>query len=134
MPDVPTFIRRNAAKITPLVVEDLMRKLPLMKVEFAQINAPKFPHLVDQLEFLVDVVEDFGDGEANDLPYFAVAEAAFAIIFAHKMFDLIPDPESNKKYDDDSDIVRTVLMQYEVQFEEYAKRTKHDWSKITSEP
>jgi hypothetical protein len=48
----------RAAHVTPRVIENVVRHLPLWKVEFTQINAPKFPHLVDQLEFLADAVED----------------------------------------------------------------------------
>jgi hypothetical protein len=36
----------------------VLRQLPQWKLEFTQIRAPQFPHLVDQLEFLANGVED----------------------------------------------------------------------------
>ena len=33
--------------------------LPISLSEFAEIDAPKFPHLAEQLEFLADVVEEY---------------------------------------------------------------------------
>ena len=50
------IIEDNHSFIDSLKV--MLRDLPLWKVEFTQIHAPKFPHLVDQLEFLADVVEE----------------------------------------------------------------------------
>ena len=54
-------------------MKNLLHRLPLLKAEFTQIHAPKFPHLVDQLEFLADVVEDFAEGAYQDIPYTAAA-------------------------------------------------------------
>ena len=58
MSEIADFVNHGASYITPVVVEKVLRELPLWKVEFTQINEPKFPHLVDQLEFLADIVED----------------------------------------------------------------------------
>ena len=58
MSEIVHFVHHGASLITPKVAEDLLRELPLLKVEFAQINAPKFPHLVNQLEFLADAMEE----------------------------------------------------------------------------
>ena len=49
-----------------------LRQLPQWKLEFTQINAPLFPHLVDQLEFLADAVEDVLEGAYKELPYSAL--------------------------------------------------------------
>jgi len=72
------YVNHGASLITARVVENVLRQLPLWKVEFTQINAPKFPHLVDQLEFLADAVEDFAEGAYKDIPYYAVPQAVFA--------------------------------------------------------
>ncbi|MEM9444608.1 MAG: hypothetical protein AAGA18_04570 [Verrucomicrobiota bacterium] len=134
MAEIANFVHRNAMKITPKILDNIMRELPLLKAEFTQINAPKFPHLVDQLEFLADAVEDFAEGQVKDLPYFAIAEAAFAMIYAHRMMDLIPDTTAEYGYADDSAVVRSVLIRYQSEFQVYAVTTDHDWSKITDEP
>jgi uncharacterized membrane protein YkvA (DUF1232 family) len=128
------FVDHGASLVTPAVVEKLLRHLPLWKVEFTQINAPRFPHLVDQLEFLADAVEDAAEGAYKDLPYYATAQAVFALTYAHKKVDIIPDliPDSGRA--DDSSVVRAVLIRNEKAFARYAAEQGLDWSRITSQP
>ena len=134
MPEVLKFVHNGASKITPQILAGVHHKLPLLKVEFTQINAPKYPHLVDQLEFLADVVEDYAENADKELPYFAIASAVFALIYAHRQFDLIPDDVPELGHADDSSVVRAVLMEYERAFESYAARHGMKWSKITVKP
>ncbi|MBK9140703.1 MAG: hypothetical protein IPM17_18450 [Verrucomicrobia bacterium] len=134
MSEIAAYVNHNAALVTPAVVESLLRKLPLWRAEFVQINAPTFPHLVTQLEFLTEAVEDFAEGAYKDLPYVAFAAAVFALTYAHKKVDLIPDHFSKMGRADDSSIVRAVLIQHEHAFAKYAAHRKLDWSRITSEP
>jgi len=134
MSDIVDFVHHGAAYITPAFLDKMLAQLPLWKAEFTQIDAPKYPHLVDQLEFLADVVEDFAEGVYTDLPFVAMAEAVFALTYAHKKVDLIPDSIPNLGRADDSSIVRAVLIQYERFFSAYAKKQKIDWDGITSKP
>jgi uncharacterized membrane protein YkvA (DUF1232 family) len=134
MSDLREFVKSNAARVTPAVVKNLLRKLPLLKAEFTQFRAPQFPHLIDQLEFLADVVEDFAEAADLDIPYFTVAQAAFAILYAHKHADLLPGNLPELGHADDSVVVRWVLMQHEKDFAAYAARHGMDWKKITSQP
>ena len=89
---------------------------------------------MDQLEFLADAVEDTAEGIYKDLPYFAVAEAVFALLYAHKKVGIIPDSVLNLGRADDSSIVRAVLIQNEKAFAIYAAAQHLDWSKVTSAP
>jgi uncharacterized membrane protein YkvA (DUF1232 family) len=134
MSEFAEYVNHGASLITPRVVEQVLRHLPLWKIEFTQINAPKFPHLVDQLEFLADAVEDFAEGAYKDLPFCAVAQAVFAITYAHKKVDVIPDLIPNLGRADDSSVVRAVLIQNEKWFAKYASVMGFNWSKITSNP
>jgi uncharacterized membrane protein YkvA (DUF1232 family) len=134
MSEIAKFVHSGAAKITPQVLHGVHKKLPLLKVEFATIHAHQFPHLVDQLEFLADVVEDFAEGEGNDLPFVAVANATFALIYAHRQLDLIPDSVPEFGRADDSGVVRTVLVEHEKAFAAYAAKRGVKWSKITLQP
>lgn len=134
MSEFVDYVNHGAAQITPRIMEQVMRQLPLWKVEFTQITAPKFPHLVDQLEFLADAVEDFSEGAYKDLPYVAVAQAVFALTYAHKKVDVLPDIMPNVGRADDSSVVRAVLLQNERAFAQYAASTKHNWNRITSKP
>jgi uncharacterized membrane protein YkvA (DUF1232 family) len=134
MPEIAEFVNRGAATVTPAVVEKLLRHLPQWKLEFTQIYAPLFPHLVDQLEFLADAVEDTAEGAYKELPYTALSQAAFALIYAHKKVGIIPDSVLNLGRADDSSVVRAVLIQNEKSFAIYAASQDREWSHITSQP
>lgn len=134
MPEIVAFVKHGAAHITPNVVARVLRGLPLWKAEFAQIDAPHHPHLVDQLEFLADAVEDVAEGVYKDLPYTTLAEAAFALTYAHKRVDIIPDFLARLGRADDSSVVRAVLIQNERALSEYAKSRGLNWAKISNKP
>jgi uncharacterized membrane protein YkvA (DUF1232 family) len=130
MSEVAEFARHRASLITPRNMEDVQRKLPLLKAEFTQIEAPKYPHLVDQLELLADLVEDFNAGLLKDMPYAAATAATFALIYAHRIIDLIPDSHPHG-HADDSSVVRSVLLMHERAFSAYAETQGVDWDKIS---
>jgi uncharacterized membrane protein YkvA (DUF1232 family) len=133
MSEIAKFVNRGAATITPAVAEKVLRHLPQWKLEFTQITAPKFPHLVDQLEFLADAVEDATEGAYKELPFVAVAQAVFALIYAHKKLGIIPDSILDLGGADNSSVVRAVLIQNEKAFAIYAGKQGVDWRKITSQ-
>jgi len=134
MPEIAKFVNGGATSITPAITEKVLRHLPQWKLEFTQINAPKFPHLVDQLEFLANAVEDAVEGAYKDLPYVAIAQAVFALIYAHKKMGIIPTGILELGRADDSSVVRAVLIQNEKAFAIYAIAQGVDWQKITSQP
>lgn len=134
MSEIANYVQQHASRISPKVVRHTLQRLPMLKAEFTQIKAPKFPHLVDQLEFLADAIEDFAEGAYDDFPYYAIAEATFAIIYAHQGVDIIPDFDENFGYADDSAVVRVVLIKYEKDFARYAKKQGFNWKKITNKP
>ena len=134
MPEIVEFVNRGAGSITPAIVDNLLRHLPQWKLEFTQINEPLYPHLVDQLEFLADAVEDAAEGAYKDLPYLAFSQAVFALIYAHKKVGIIPDSILNLGRADDSSVVRAVLIQNEKAFAIYAASQDRQWSQITSQP
>src|SRR5471030_2407990 len=109
MSEIAKFVNSGSAGITPAIAEKVLRQLPQWKLEFTQINAPKFPHLVDQLEFLADAVEDAVEGAYKELPYAAVAQAVFALIYAHKKMGIIPDGVLELGGADNSSVVRAAL-------------------------
>jgi uncharacterized membrane protein YkvA (DUF1232 family) len=133
MPEIANFVNSGAAAITPALAEKVLRQLPQWKLEFTQISAPKFPHLVDQLEFLADAVEDAMEGVYKELPFVAVAQAVFALVYAHKKMGIIPESIMDLGRADDSSVVRAVLIQNEKAFAIYAGKQGVDWGKITSQ-
>lgn len=134
MSEIAEFVRHGAERVTPQTVANLLHQLPMLKAEFSQINAPKFPHLVDQLAFLADVVEDFAEGADKTIPYVTAAEAAFALQYAHRHDDLIPDSLPGLGRADDSSVVRAVLIRHEGPLSRYAAARGLEWSKISSRP
>ena len=134
MPEIVKFVNNASSSITPVVAEKVLRQLPQWKLEFTQIRAPQFPHLVDQLEFLADAIEDSIEGAYKDLPYCAVAQAVFALLYAHKKNGIIPENILDLGRADDSSVVRAVLIQNETAFAVYAGTQGVDWRQITSQP
>src|SRR6195256_2515574 len=134
MPEIVNFLNHGAAAITPAVVDKVFKQLPQWKLEFTQIYEPLFPHLVDQLEFLANAVEDIAEGAYKDMPYIAFAQAVFALIYSHKKVGIIPDTVLNLGRADDSSVVRAVLIQNEKVFAIFAAAQDRDWSEITSQP
>ena len=80
------------------------------------------------------VVEDFAEGVEDNMPYMTAAAAAFALIYAHRQFDLIPDhiPEAGRA--DDSAVVRSILTTHQKVLAGYAARHKIRWETISLEP
>ena len=134
MSEIAQFVRHGAAQITPKILRGVHKKLPFLKMEFTQIDAPKYPHLVEQLEFLADVVEDFAEGAEDDLPYQVVAGSVFALIYAHRQKDLIPDFVPEFGHADESAVVRAVLIEHEKALGDYANRRHLNWAEITIKP
>jgi hypothetical protein len=134
MSEIAKFVNNGSASITPAVAEKVLRQLPQWKLEFTQISAPKFPHLVDQLEFLADAVEDVIEGAYKELPFVAVAQAVFALLYAHKKMGVLPESVLELGGADNSSVVRAVLIQNEKAFAIYAGTQGVDWRKITSQP
>ena len=134
MSEIVEFLHHGAEQITPKILRGIHKKLPSLKLQFAQINAPKFPHLVEQLEFLADVVEDFVEGVEDNLPYVAIAEAAYALVYSHKDSGLIPNHINHIGRAVDSALVRAVLIENERVLSEYAERHDFEWSTITVKP
>jgi hypothetical protein len=134
MPEFAQFVCHGASTITPAITEKVLRNLPLWKVEFAQMAAPQFPHLAAQLELLADAVEDFAEGADKELPYCAVAQAVFALMYVHKKVGIIPGPVPDLGRTDNSSVVRAALIQNEKAFSEYAGRHGTEWATVTSKP
>src|SRR5580658_3973366 len=91
MAEIAKFVHRGCALITPTLLKRVHKRLPFLKLKFTEFDDPAFPHLSDQLEFLADVVEDFAEGVEEDLPYNTVVAATFALVYADRQTDIIPD-------------------------------------------
>ena len=63
-----------------------------------------------------------------------MASSVFAILYADRQFDLIPDAIPEFGHADDSAVVRTVLIEHEKVLIAYAERHKMNWDAITVNP
>ena len=132
MSEIAKFLHHGAEQITPKTLRGIHKKLPALKLNFAEINAPEYPHLVEQLEFLAGIVEDYVDGADDELPLVAVAEAPYAVAYSHNQLGLIPNHLPHIGHADESAIVRTILIENERALSEYADRHNIDW--VTVKP
>lgn len=127
---ISEYVERRAALLTPENLDELRADLPLLNSRFAAIVVPQFPHLSSQLmllaDFFVDIAESVfpGGSEASR------NEAAFALRYAAKEIDIIPDFVPEIGYADDSLIVRTVLNRHQDVFEDYCLFRKIPEAKI----
>lgn len=119
------FVTRGAAEITPHEVENVVRAIPLLRARWtAQVDQESYPKLVDKLDFLARLVEDFEAGLEKDIPFETAAEAAFALVYFHREIDIIPDFIPEIGFADDAAIVETILRRHEDVFARYAQE-KH---------
>jgi len=126
--DLEQFILDGARRITPVRLERLLRQLPEIRLVATQIT--EFSQLPDQVEFLSQLIEDFYSGLSPDIPYTAIAEAAFALSYLRKGIDIIPDSVSGVGYADDAAIVNAVFETYKQTFLDYvlARKSREDQS------
>ena len=121
------FVTHGASKITPRELEEVVRAIPTLRAEWtAQVDHEAFPKLAEQLDFLARLVEDFEAGLEKDLPYEAVSEAAFALVYFHREIDIIPDFIPGIGYADDAAVVETVLNRNDAVFTHYAEEKRID--------
>ncbi len=78
------------------------------------------------------MVEDYVESVDDALPLVAVAEAAYALAYAHKQLGLIPNHLPHIGHADESSIVRTILIENERALSEYAERHETNW--VTVKP
>jgi uncharacterized membrane protein YkvA (DUF1232 family) len=112
--DLHQFILDGARRITPRYVGKLVRQLPEIRLVATQVA--EFPQLSDQVEFLAELIEDFHSNLNQDVPYTAIAEAAFALSYLRKGVDIIPDRIPEIGYADDAAIITTVFETYKEAF------------------
>ena len=113
-PELREFVTEGARRITPARLAKLVRSLPEIRLATTQIEG--FPRLPDQVEFLAEVIEDFHSGLNRDIPYTAIAEAAFALLYLRKHVDIIPDSVPGLGRVDDAAIITTVFENYKQPF------------------
>lgn len=134
MAEIAQFVQHGALTITPKILKGVYKNLSFLKLKFANLDDPKYPHLGDQLEFMSNVIEDFSEGIEEDLTYSVIARCTFALVYANRQTDLIPDSIPEFGHADDSGVVRYVLMSDERVLTAYAARHKLKFDKSLLNP
>jgi uncharacterized membrane protein YkvA (DUF1232 family) len=116
---ISEYVERRAALLTPENLDELRADLPLLNSRFAAIAVQQFPHLSSQLALLADFFADIADSVFPGGSEASRKEAAFALRYAAKEIDIIPDSVPEIGYADDSLIVRTVLNRHRDVFDDY---------------
>ncbi|MGF1657051.1 MAG: YkvA family protein [Verrucomicrobiales bacterium] len=128
------YLERHARKVTPAAITGFRQHLPELQMKVAHIHAPKLPHLVRQVDFLIQFVEDCADNAWPHYPYVTLAEAIYALAYLHRGVDIIPDFIEDIGYTDDSSLVRAVLSLSEDHFQKYAAAQNIEWSGVSLQP
>lgn len=115
------FVMHGASKMTPREVENVVRAIPTLRLEWTQIDEKTYPGLAERVEFLARLVEDFDAGLQKDLSFEAAAEAAFALAYFYREIDIIPDFIPEIGYSDDAQVVDIVLQRHAREFSRYAQ-------------
>ena len=126
---VSEYIEESAVLLTAEYHNELRAELPSLNIRFAAIEAPKFPHLPQQLKLLADFFEDTADSLFLAGSDASRRETAFALGYAAREIDIIPDFVPEIGYADDSLIVRTVLIRHQDVFRDYCRFRKMRWVK-----
>jgi uncharacterized membrane protein YkvA (DUF1232 family) len=133
MNGIHEFVIRGGQTVTAGQMEAFRRKLPFLKVKAETINAPEFPHLKPQTNFLVRYAEDVLDGAYPCSDLQAIAETVFALNYLLKEVDIIPDSVPGIGLADDSMVLRAVLRGHESEFRAFAKKCQLDLDFVTTE-
>jgi uncharacterized membrane protein YkvA (DUF1232 family) len=131
---ISEYVERRAALLTSENLDELRADLPLLNARFAAIALPQFPRLLSQLRLLSDFVTDIADSVFPAGSEASRKEAAFALRYAAKEIDIIPDFVPEIGYADDSLIVRTVLNRHQDVFDDYFLFRKIPETKISGAP
>jgi hypothetical protein len=131
MRSLPEYIDERAALLTPEHRSALLWALPLLRIQFAGLTAPGFPHLPAQLKLLTDFLQDSADAVFLKASEAAQREAALALRYVAHNTDVLPDQPPENRHADDSLLVRAVLRRHRKVFRDYCRFRRIRWSTVT---
>ena len=117
------FVEHGGRMLGPNESDDLTRGLADLR---EKINAlrDKHPQLARQLEFLVDYFETNPWNPPDKVRH----ETIFALLYAAKDMDLMPDDLPEVGYLDDAAVAESVLARHAETFERYCAAKDIDWT------
>jgi uncharacterized membrane protein YkvA (DUF1232 family) len=131
---ISEYVEQEATLLKLEDLEELRSALTDVRLQITSMKAPQFPDLEQQLKLLVDFFADTTDGIFLNGSEASRKETAFALRYAAKEKDIIPDFVPEIGYADDALIVGTVLSRHRDVFGDYCRFREIDWSELFQVP
>lgn len=110
--NLDSYVEHGAHLLSPAETAGLARDLPALQSKIAGIKTAQ-PLLARQLSFLLN----FYEADPPNLPDGVRRETIFALLYAVKEDDLVPDAEAGAGYLDDAAVAESVLSRHGSVFE-----------------
>ena len=123
--DLDAFVEHGACLLSPAETASLQQNLPDLRCKIATLHA-EHPLLSRQLAFLLS----FYEADPPNLPGKVRSETIFALLYAAKEEDLVPDAEPGAGYLDDAAVAESVLSRHGEIFALHCDYHRIDWSAL----
>jgi len=126
--DLDAYVEHGACLLSPAETADLQQNLPDLRSKIITLHAEQ-PLLSRQLAFLLS----FYEADPPNLPDKVRSETIFALLYAVKEVDLVPDDEPGVGYLDDAAVAESVLSRHAGVFEIHCDFHRIDWVALKSQ-
>ena len=123
--DLDGYVEHSACLLSPAEIAGLEHDLPGLRSKIAALEAGQL-QLSRQLAFLLR----FYESDPPNLPDKVRREAIFALLYAAKEEDLVPDSDPEAGYLDDAAITESVLSRHAEFFAPHCRYYGMDWSAL----
>ena len=123
--DLDGYVEHSACLLSPAEIAGLGQDLPGLRTKIATLEAGQ-PRLSRQLAFLLR----FYEADPPNLPDKVRRETIFALLYAAKEEDLVPDSDPEAGYLDDAAITESVLSRHGDFFAPHCRYHGMDWAAL----
>ena len=127
--DLDSYVEHCAFLLTHTEIAGVPQNLPDLRNKIAALEAEE-PLLSRQLAFLLG----FYEADPPNLPDKVRRETIFALLYAVKDEDLVPDTEAGEGYLDDAAIAESVLSRHREVFVSHCKYHSIEWAALLPAP
>ncbi len=130
--DLDNFVERGGHLLAAEDLKELRAGLSELREKIETIR-PELPRLARQLEFLADFFRSAGERQPAHLSDRTMNEIAFALLYAVRDMDLMPDDLPGVGFTDDTVVVEIVLERHAETFFHECRRRQLAWTEIRPE-
>ena len=123
--DLDGYVEHGACLLSPAEMSGLEQDLPGLRGKIAALETGQ-PQLSRQLAFLLR----FYESDPPNLPDKVRREAIFALLYAAKEEDLVPDSDPEAGYLDDAAITESVLSRHGIVLAPHCRYYGMDWAAL----